>query len=61
MAKCSFCKTAIEPGTGTMYVKKDSTILHFCTMKCEKNMLNLGRVPRFIKWTKSFEKGGVKK
>ena len=61
MAKCSFCKSVIELGTGTMYVKKDSTILHFCTMKCEKNMLNLGRVPRFVKWTKSFEKGEVKK
>lgn len=61
MAKCSFCKTVIEPGTGTMYVKKDSTILHFCTMKCEKNMLHLGRTARFVKWTKAFEKGEVKK
>jgi len=61
MAKCSFCKSVIEQGTGTMYVKKDGTILNFCTMKCEKNLLKLGRVPRFIKWTKSFEKGEVKK
>jgi len=61
MAKCSFCKTAIELGTGTMYVKKDATVLHFCTMKCEKNMLKLKRTPRFMKWTKAFEKGEVKK
>jgi large subunit ribosomal protein L24e len=61
MAKCSFCKTDIELGTGTMYVKKDGTILNFCSMKCEKNTLKLGRVPRFIKWTKSYVKGGVKK
>ncbi len=60
MAKCSFCKTHIELGTGTMYVKKDGSILNFCTMKCEKNMLKLGRTPRFMKWTKAYEKGGVK-
>ena len=61
MAKCSFCRNAIEQGTGTMYVKKDGSILNFCTMKCEKNLLKLGRTPRYMKWTKAFEKGGVKK
>lgn len=61
MAKCSFCKNHIELGTGTMYVKKDGTILNFCLMKCEKNMLKLERTPRYMKWTKSYEKGGVKK
>jgi len=57
MAKCSFCKTVIEVGTGTMYVKKDGSVFHFCSMKCEKNMLKLGRTPRYCKWTKSYEKG----
>ena len=61
MAKCSFCRFNIEPGTGTMYVKTDSTILNFCSMKCEKNTLKLKRTPRHMKWTKQFEKGGVKK
>ena len=51
----------MEPGTGTMYVKTDSTILNFCSMKCEKNTLKLKRTPRHMKWTKQFEKGGVKK
>jgi len=61
MAKCSFCKNHIELGTGTMYVKKDGTILNFCTMKCEKNTLKLKRTPRFTKWSKGYEKGEVKK
>ncbi len=61
MGKCSFCRTSIEQGTGTMYVKKDGTIFNFCSMKCEKNLLKLGRTPRYMKWTKAFEKGGVKK
>lgn len=61
MAKCTFCRSSIEPGTGTMYVKKDGGVLNFCSMKCEKNLLNLGRTPRYMKWTKVFEKGEVKK
>jgi large subunit ribosomal protein L24e len=47
----------MEPGTGTMYVKVDGTIYNFCSMKCEKNLLKLGRAPRYLKWTKAFEKG----
>jgi len=61
MVKCSFCKSIIEPGTGTLFVRKDGSVLSFCTMKCEKNMLKLGRTPRYLKWTKVFEKGEVKK
>lgn len=57
MAKCSFCKTDITPGTGKMFVRKDGSVLHFCSNKCEKNMLKLGRNPRYIKWTKAYEKG----
>lgn len=39
-----------------MYVKKDGKILYFCSMKCEKNMLKLGRKERKIKWTKAAQK-----
>ncbi len=53
---CSFCGTDIEPGTGKLFVKKDGTVLHFCKMKCQKNMLNLGRIPRRVQWTKSYSK-----
>ncbi len=34
-----------------MYVKKDGTIFHFCSTKCEKNALKLGRSRRKTKWT----------
>ena len=53
---CSFCGDDIEPGTGKMFVKKDGTIFYFCSAKCEKNQLRLGRVPRRVKWTKRFVK-----
>ena len=49
--KCSFCYREIEPGTGKMYVKKDGTVLNFCTNKCYKNMIELKRVPRTTEWT----------
>jgi len=47
---CSFCGSEIEPGTGKMFVKRDGTIFYFCSSKCEKNMLKLGRLPRKVKW-----------
>lgn len=51
--KCSFCGNEIEPGTGKIFVKRDGTVLHFCKGKCQINMLDLGRIPRRVKWTKS--------
>ena len=53
---CSFCGQEIEPGTGKMYIKKDGTVYNFCTNKCYKNMVQLGRVPRTTEWTKAFYK-----
>lgn len=62
MAKCSFCGTDIPMGTGKIFVKKDGKQLNFCSMKCEKNMLKLGRKPWETKWTEdSRSKKGVKK
>lgn len=57
--KCSFCKEEIEAGTGKMFVKIDGKILYFCSSKCEKNMLKLGRDPKRVKWI-SKKKGAGK-
>ncbi len=51
---CSFCGEEIEPGTGKIYVRKDGKVLHFCSRKCEKNMIVLKRNPRKLKWTKYY-------
>lgn len=48
---CSFCGDPIEPGTGKMYIKKDGTVYSFCSNKCKKNRIDLGRVPRRTRWT----------
>jgi large subunit ribosomal protein L24e len=53
---CTFCGSEIEPGTGRMYVKKDGVVYNFCTSKCYKNMVILGRVPRRTTWTRYFER-----
>jgi len=54
--ECTFCGEPIEPGTGTMFVRKDGTIYHFCSKKCEKNMLVLKRKPRTTRWTEQYKK-----
>ena len=57
MAKCSFCGEEITFGTGKMFVYKNGKILNFCSNKCEKNMMKLGRTARKLKWTTFYEKG----
>lgn len=50
MVVCSFCGRDIRPGTGLMFVRKDSSILRFCSSKCERNLLKLGRKSSSQKW-----------
>lgn len=54
MVRCSFCRSTIPQGTGTMLIKNDGRIFYFCKSKCEKNMVKLGHVPRKTKWTRAF-------
>lgn len=60
MVKCSFCKNVLERGTGTMYAKNDGSLLYFCTLKCEKNLLKLRRNPRETAWTVKESVGAAK-
>jgi large subunit ribosomal protein L24e len=53
---CTFCGDEIEPGTGRMYIKKDGVVYHFCTSKCYKNLVLLGRIPRRTTWTRYYER-----
>ncbi|ADE04505.1 50S ribosomal protein L24e [Haloferax volcanii] len=49
---CDYSGEEIEPGTGTMYVKTDGTVLHFKDSKAEKNYF-LGREARDLEWTEA--------
>lgn len=53
---CTFCGVEIEPGTGRMYVRKDGVTYNFCSSKCFKNLVELGRVPRRVTWTRHYER-----
>ena len=47
---CSFCEKTIKEATGIIFVRKTGKALNFCTRKCEKNLIQLGRKPRKTKW-----------
>lgn len=49
---CAFSGEPIEPGTGLMYVKKNGEVLHYKTRKCFSEHQHLGRVNRYVKWTR---------
>ena len=51
---CTFCGEEIEPGTGRMYIKKDGVVYNFCTSKCFKNKVIMGRLPRRTTWTQYY-------
>jgi len=54
---CDYSGEKIEPGTGTMYVKTDGTVLHFKDSKAEKNYF-LGREARDLEWTQDGQAAG---
>ncbi len=37
-----------------MFIRRDGTVLFFCSSKCEKNQLKLGRIGRTVRWTKKY-------
>ncbi len=53
---CSFCGKEFAPGLGMMYVRNDGLILWYCSNKCRKNSLKLGRDSRKLKWTTYYGK-----
>ena len=55
MTKCSFCGYEIERGTGKIKFMKDEKVVHLCSMKCEKNMFKLKRIPRETCWTADYK------
>ena len=48
--ECDYCGDDVEPGTGTMFVRTNGSVIHYCSAKCEKNA-DLGREPRDLEWT----------
>jgi len=51
MPICSFCKKSYELPKGTTVVQKDSSVRHYCSSKCRKNM-EMGRLSKKVKWVR---------
>ncbi len=45
----------MEKGTGKMYVRKTGKIFYFCSNRCEKSLVKLGRKSSFVKFDESEE------
>ena len=54
LAKCIFCGKEGEDFYGTYLIKNDGTMNYYCSSKCNKNHLKLGRDKRRLKWTTAF-------
>lgn len=54
--ECSFCGREIRRGLESIYVTSKGKMLYFCSSKCDKNLLKLGRSRRRTKWTKTYRK-----
>ena len=54
--KCSFCGGDFISGKGLTYVRNDGVILHFCSRKCRRSMLDFRRDARKFKWTEHYIK-----
>lgn len=49
---CAYSGEAIEPGKGIMFVKRNGDVLYYKSRKCLREHQDLGRVPRYVRWTK---------
>lgn len=55
MTKCVFCGNDAHDFMGVHLIKNDGTVDFYCSSKCRKNALNLGRDKRNVKWTQIYK------
>ena len=60
MVKCVFCGCESSINKGVHFIKNDGSVNYFCSGKCRKNSLKLGRDKRRLKWTESYRIERVK-
>ncbi len=58
--RCHFCNQAIPPGTGLMYVKKDGTVLRYCSRRCFVSAERYKRNPKRQAWIRKARKVGAR-
>ncbi len=54
LVRCVFCGKEYDDFTGMYLIKNEGTMNFYCSSKCRKNHLKLGRDKRKLKWTSAF-------
>ena len=54
MTQCVFCGKERPDYEGVHLIKNDGTISYYCSSKCRKNSIKLGRDKRKIRWTNAY-------
>ncbi len=60
LAKCIFCGCEQEDFRGTYLIKNEGSVVYYCSSKCKKNHLKLGRDKRKIRWAEAFHEQRTK-
>lgn len=55
MVKCVFCGRDEDSFRGLHLLKNDGSVSYFCSGKCRKNAIHLGRDKRRVKWTEAYK------
>lgn len=55
MTKCTFCGDEAQYFQGINLIKNDGTVDFYCSSKCRKNALKLGRDKKRMKWTEAYK------
>lgn len=61
VTRCVFCGREEDDFKGTYLIKNEGTMAYYCSNKCRKNHLKLGRDGRRVRWTQSFRDERVRK
>ncbi|MCS7143043.1 MAG: 50S ribosomal protein L24e [Aigarchaeota archaeon] len=54
--RCTFCGGEFIHGIGLLYVKRDGTVMWFCSRRCRVYMIDRKRDPRRVRWTTYYGK-----
>lgn len=55
MVKCVFCGKDEYFMKGLNLINNDGSVSYFCSSKCRKNALKLGRDRKNVKWTEAYK------
>lgn len=57
MTKCAFCGKDEHSFAGVHFISNVGVVSYYCSSKCRKNAMKLGRDKRKIKWTAAYKEG----